>query len=835
MIGTSLPGPRTRAFVDWTLRNGKWIWLVALMLAVPATWRTANLYLHLRSDVEELLPREAPSVRALDELRGRMAGLQYLGVIVDTGDASRLAAGERFIDDLAARARTYPPELARAVRTGTAAESAFLRAHAPLYVDLGDLKAIRARIEARRDYEVARETGTALDDDTPAPSMDFNDIEKKYEGRLPKRGSTSGDRYSSKELHLTMLLIELGAFETGTSRGKELLERVKADAAALGGPGAYATGMRMGFTGDVAISVEELEALVADLAFSSVLVMCAVVGLLMYFFHWSRSIVVLIPPLLLAAVFAFTIASLPPFDVTELNSNTAFLGAIIVGNGINFGIILLARYAEERRRGSVKRDALVVAVHSARFGTLSAALCAGVAYASLISTQFRGFRQFGFIGGIGMIASWVMAFVCMPPLISWLDRSDRTKLTHKRTILTGGLARFVQNVPAQIVTIGLVVTVFALAKVGTFGLDQIETDISKLRRADTWDTGEGYWGRQMDALLGQYLTPTVLLTDTREQANALAVRLREDATQPPLAEGITEIRTIDDVLPTHQEGKIAETAAIREGLTPKIRSLIAPEKRDQIERLLGNEDLKPIALSDLPRTFTIGLVDRDGTVGRSVLVFPRPSKKLWQGPQLVALVSALREAGTAAGPRPARVAGYLPVSADILSSIQHDGALASGLAFAGVLSVIVFMFRRHIATLYVIVALTVGVLWLVAASMALEVKINFANFIALPITFGIGADYAMNMTARYVQDGRRDIMAAVRATGSAVTLCSLTTIIGYSSLLVAKNRALYLFGVLAVLGEVCCLAAAITLLPAALLLAQRWSGAPIGRPPSASR
>jgi uncharacterized membrane protein YdfJ with MMPL/SSD domain len=135
------------------------------------------------------------------------------------------------------------------------------------------------------------------------------------------------------------------------------------------------------------------------------------------------------------------------------------------------------------------------------------------------------------------------------------------------------------------------------------------------------------------------------------------------------------------------------------------------------------------------------------------------------------------------------------------------------------------------------------------------VKINFANFIAFPITFGIGVDYSVNVMSRYVQDGRRDVARTIRATGSAVALCSLTTIIGYSSLLVAENRALFLFGVVAVLGEVACLTAALTLLPALLVLMERrvrpghmggrgragaeaWavtgSGAPSTRPPSAS-
>src|SRR5439155_110889 len=83
-----------------------------------------------------------------------------------------------------------------------------------------------------------------------------------------------------------------------------------------------------------------------------------------------------------------------------------------------------------------------------------------------------------------------------------------------------------------------------------------------------------------------------------------------------------------------------------------------------------------------------------------------------------------------------------------------------------------------------------------------------------PITFGIGVDYAVNVMARYLRDGGRDVVAAVRGTGGAVGLCSLTTVIGYSSLLVAQNVGLFLFGLLAVLGEVCCLTTAVIVLPA---------------------
>jgi len=100
----------------------------------------------------------------------------------------------------------------------------------------------------------------------------------------------------------------------------------------------------------------------------------------------------------------------------------------------------------------------------------------------------------------------------------------------------------------------------------------------------------------------------------------------------------------------------------------------------------------------------------------------------------------------------------------------------------------------------------------------LGIKINFINFIAFPITFGIGVDYAVNVMARYLRDGERDVARAIRGTGGAVGLCSMTTIIGYSSLLVAQNVGLFLFGLLAVLGELTCLTTAVVVMPAVLQL-----------------
>jgi predicted RND superfamily exporter protein len=832
---TIRPSPKIRRFVAWTLRHGRTLWVVAILLAIPAGWRTVQLYGNLRSEVEQLLPGDAPSVLAINELRARMAGLQYLGVVIDVGAVDRrdrLEAGERLIDDLAARIRAYPKDLVSAVRTGFQAERDFVERHAAMLLELPDLQTIRGRIEDRIHWEYAHETGTLIDEDEPAPRVDFADIEGKYQSRLAGPALVD-NRFASPKLGLTLLLVEVGGFSTSAKKATELITRVRADLAALGGTAHYGPGMRVGFTGDVAISSEETAALVQDLTVSSLMVVGAVVLSLIAFYRWRRSVPALFLPLGIAVLMAFGLASLPPFNITELNSNTAFLGSIIIGNGINFGIIQLARYVEARRRGQSIEEALVVSLWGTRKGTLSAAVAAGVAYASLVAMQFRGFRQFGVIGGLGMLLCWVTTFLLGPPLIAWLDRgtvrADPAVPLNRSRRPMAVLARTVTGYPHVFVIAAAVLTVGAAMQVRHFGAGQLEYDFSRLRRRDTWTQGEGYWGAKMDTLLGRYLTPTVLLTDSKAEARAIAGKLREAMKHPPLDTMVASVRTVDDLMPPDEESKHVEIEAIRRKMTPRLRGRLSEDDKHRLDRLIGTGPAAPIGESEIPEVLTTGLRERDGTLGRAVLVFPNPTNALWRGSSISAFVNTLRHIaetplalGTP-GARAARVAGGPPLSADIFESMERDGPLASLLALLGVLLTVVVIFRGKLATPMVIGSLIVGVLWLLAAAVVLRVKINFVNFIAFPITFGIGVDYAVNVMARYLRDGSGDVGAAVRGTGGAVGLCSLTTIVGYSSLLVAQNVGLFLFGLLAVLGEITCLTTAVVVMPAVLQLLRRRS------------
>jgi predicted RND superfamily exporter protein len=161
------------------------------------------------------------------------------------------------------------------------------------------------------------------------------------------------------------------------------------------------------------------------------------------------------------------------------------------------------------------------------------------------------------------------------------------------------------------------------------------------------------------------------------------------------------------------------------------------------------------------------------------------------------------------------------IFAAMIEAIAHDGPIATVASFTAVALLTLVLLRGRAGALVVLGTLALGVLWMIGVAAMIGVKINFLNFIALPITFGIGVDYGANIYLRYRLEGRGSIGRTLRSTGGAVALNSATTIIGYGSLLLAHNRALVSFGALAILGEFACLAAALLILPAVLAIRDR--------------
>ena len=803
------------------MQRWRWVLVVAALLLAVTGYRTALTYGSLKSELEELLPASAPSVSALGELKRRLPGIRSLGVVMELDEAGRGADAQQFLQRLAERIRSYPPDLVRSVRTDSLAERRFAERYALQLLEPGDVRKLREAVEARRDFEVSRAMGSDLDDEDPErkpPKLPLDELKLKYQARFGVDAARKSDHFISADGRALALLVQTSSQSTGFEYDRRLLERVKADVAQLGGA---PSGTRLGYAGDVATRVEETQGLASDLGFSSAVVALLVFASLLWFYRSWAALLVLSLPLALGTCLGFALVALPPLSIRYLNTNTAFLGSIVLGNGINSGIMLLARIQEELGRGQNVRDAVTTSVSETFRATLAAALASAVAYGSLVFTDFRGFNQFGWIGGVGIMACWAAMYALMPPLCLLLGERLRPRsrgvVAPAGPSLSARLAALVMQ-HRRVVMVALV----ALAALSVSGLlarrgDWIEYDLSKLRRKDSWQSGERYWGKRLDAATGRYLTPSVIMTQRPQDVPLVEQRLHELQQQHGAGDLIAEVRSARQLLPETREAAIEEARALKAALTPRLLQQLSAAEREQLERALSPESLRPLQAADLPEAFAAGLREKDGQVGRSVLVFPKVGGGTWRAERLSGFARDVRGVSREVS---ATAAGPLLLSSDLADAMRADGPRVTLLSFSCVLLICMAAFgvvgrQAWLFSGLSVAMLLLGVTYMLGLLGFTGAKLNFSNFVALPITFGIAADYSINMLRRFQSEGESTEQRLSQTSG-ALVLCSAMTVIGWGALLLVQNQALFSFGVFAISGELTSLATAVLALPALL-------------------
>ena len=822
----------------------KWVrfsdrWRVAILtvtagVAALGLWGTVRLYADLRPDIAELLPARSRSALDLEEVTRRVGGFAEATIVLHGADEGTLAL---FADDLGEKLASAPPDLVRWVEYRVDGVRDFYQRRVLLFLSPADLVDLRDTLAARVAWEREAARGRARG---AAPDVEglLRRLEERAGGagggllaRFP-HGYYAGEvpgRKAGERLTALALLVRVAGAQDDYAKVLRLDRYLREAVASLDPKGA---GVEVAWGGFVASNILEHDALAEDLVLATLLVILAVAGAVWIYNRTWRALFGVGIPLLAGTFATFGLAELL---VGHLNSNTAFLGSIVVGNGINVGLILFARYLEERRHGRGPSEAMVVAVGTTWLATLTAALAAAVAYGSLLSTEFRGFNQFGLIGFIGLTFSWLFAYAVTPALaLAWERRGPFVASGEPpaRPLFTKAVAAIVERWPRATVLAAALLTLASIAAIARFGRDPLEYDFRKLRDQHALaEGGPGWWDQRVDAIFGDHLTPTVLLAKDEAEAAEIARRLEAHRAAHPDGT-LGQVLSVAALVPDRQEEKLPILREIRALATPENLAFLPPDRRMMIEAVLPPPDLAPFGARDLPVELRRQLTEVDGRVGTPVLVYAAGQMDVWNGRDVLRFADEIRSI-----PMPREgipMASGMLVFADVIKAIRQDGPRATWLSFAGVVALLLLAFgagRRSARSVrdagWVLLALVVGVTWFLGLAFAARLRLNMLNFIALPITFGIGVDYATNVIQRRRIDHARSIADVVRTTGGAVALCSLTTIIGYSSLLVARNQALISFGLLADLGEIACLAAALLALPALL----HWRELSAGRRP----
>ncbi len=807
---------RFLAIAGWLVAHRRAVLSVSLALAVASAWLASRLPLH--SDFADLLPPDAPSVRQLHALDARVQVPSTFMIGIESADpAARRAA----FSALRPRLEALPKQLVGGVVVDESTARQFVWRNRFLFIDKADLEAARDAI----DEQIV---GASLDDG------DGGGLDK-LRARLDaaKRATSEPSEMISKDGRLQLVLVRARFADADTARAGELIAALEAILAEVR---REVPGPSLGMTGDAISARAENLTLLRGMVLSTSFTVALVVGALALFYRTLRGVLALSLALAVGALSTFGFTKLA---IGELNLASAFLSSIVVGNGVNFGLLLLARWLEEKRAGRGGVEAIGRAMAGTAPGTIAAAAAAAVAYGSLATTTFRGFRHFGVIGGVGMLLCWIATFTVLPALLSVFDARVRVR---REVALGRWLAALSpRRSPWPVAGIALLVLVLVGGLSARFLThDPLEDDLKNLRSKTPELDVAAVWMAKFDRAFGYGITGGfAIAAPTRQQAPAIAERLRAfDRGKPDGEHLFNRIHVLDDLLPKEQADKLALLAELRAKIDRTLLPRAGEANRRTLLEVRPPDDLRAIGDADVPSELAWPFTERDGTRGRVVLANNGLAVDGWSVKSLEHFARTVRAMNLGDG---VLVGGSAFVFADMLESMARDGPRATALSAVGslVMVFVVLGFGRY--ALVTAACGLLGTLGLLSAAWAIGLKVNFLDFIALPITIGIGIDYAANVTSRARQrGGARAGRYALRRTGGVVLLCSYTTVVGYASLLFSANRGIHSFGLSAMIGELTCISTALLFAPslvdaAARLRARRPLGATEARASQPSR
>jgi predicted RND superfamily exporter protein len=780
--------------------------------------------LPLRTDLSNLLPAHERSVRDLEQIEGRTAALGLVLCAVASDDPARRA---RAAADLAGRIRQLDPSLVADVIVDDGAARTFIASHRFQFASLADLEAGRDALAARvrRAKLKANPLYVSLDDpqETAREEADEQTVIDRLRARLATAEGQEAQPHAmvSRDGRTQVLIVQAAFPSASVSMGERLVAALGATLEAAGR--AAGPDVQLGMTEDVVIAVAEHRAILGGMSIALILTVLVVGASMLLYFRTLGGLIALLGSLAVGTLATFGVVRV---TVGHLNSVTAFLSSIVVGNGINFGIIVLARYLEERRRGSPHEAALPLALRGSYTGTLAAATAAGIAYASLVITDFRGFRDFGVIGGVGMALCWVSSYTVLPALLSWFASRGRLRI-RPEPALGRWLSRLAFARPALVVAVAGALTASACAVAARYlASDPFEYNWQRLRSDSGMASQARRWMSRIDEAFGrQFVGGFMVGVDGAEQAAAVEKVLRSHAEDEP---GVApahalfrKVGSIQDFIPADQPEKLAVLDEIR-GLVDRSTSVLDRKDAAELQRFRPPDGLRPISMADIPEPLARRYVQRNGA--RGFLLFANQASRFdgWNGRDMLAFVDAVRRLDL---PPDTAFGGGAFIFADVLQAVRRAGPRATLAASIGVAAFTLFIVGVGAAAAITFACMLAGTALLIAGAAMLGVRVNFLDFVALPITLGIGVDYAVNVVARArgaaaggVPPPVSEILAT---TGGAVLLCSWTTTVGYASLLLSSNAGIRSFGITAILGEATCLLAALVLAPALLRVAGR--------------
>jgi uncharacterized protein len=509
-----------------------------------------------------------------------------------------------------------------------------------------------------------------------------------------------------------------------------------------------------------------------------------------------------------------------------LNLITVAFAAIIVGLGIDFAIHIYQRYHHERAGGKGAAKAVEIALTRTGTGVWTGGLTTIAAFLTLLLARIQGIVELGILVAAGLFFCLLTITLVLPAFLVWTERRGY-RYTPLRTWGLDHLTAFLRK-HYRLILICLIAFAVVGGYVGTKVRMVAGLEGFRPRGMEGMETLE----RMQAQFGGQGAGMTVLLKGVDinhllKEQEIVASALRDQYSDgilfvTHLAQFVPSIEQQRRVLMELREGMDYDKAARsfnkaleQEGLNPQAFS-----RTGEMLRGLAYQEA-PIppttVLQDLARTPLAEVVERyvkqegDGYRLRQEIRFDPATVDPQQMEKRIKEIAPEAEC----------TSNEL-IALQLRGMVKRDFTLLAPLALAVVLALLFLHFRNPRWVGMALTPLLAGVAYMLGASVLLGIELNPANAVAVPLILGIGIDDGIHIVHRYRE--KKDVESAVKLTGRAVIMTSLTTMVGFGSLSTSHFPALASMGHIALLGIGSCLLTSLLLLPSLLMLVGKKKG-----------
>ncbi len=834
---------------------------LALTLVVVAcglcVWLASRL--SISTDLSLLLPEHAPIIQRMNTVLERIG---TTGEVVVQIDSPSKEANIKFMEAAAPVLEDLPDVMFVHYHQ----DRTFFEDNALLYLSEDKLKEIEGEVRERIGSEVGKRMNLFGDDDGEGSNNGVagnagdgnnsgkkSDGEEKLAGTLFKGEDLPWANYNIDEYFLNhdgttaVMKVQPNGPPIDVDFCRQLLDSMQAAMASLQ-PTSFHPEMKFKFQGDYVQKLGELDSVKDDVALASSLCMVVIALCIIVFFRTFRSVVLIMIPLWVGALWTLGFASLA---VGRLNVISAFIVAILLGLGIDIGIHFYSRFLVEAKKGASLEDALVAILSRTGRAALTAAFTTAATFFMLVFADFRGFSEFGLIASGGILLSYVAVYATFPALLVLLERFWPSKARGKAAdagtdadaaadsrVEKGAsvpkLAKHRRPFPLAASIVVLIAGIgFAVYGAASFDKIPFEFDFGKLTRKSESREVKEKAAKQMKKankesysdILGNATFPNAIaLADSWDEAKLLhrALEAQTKVIDPENGKPyLPRFLTIWHFVPEQadQEARLKIIKRIKR-LVDRKMDILSGDDLERVNELYSFLEVeKTFGIEDLPHWVKKRFGEVDGeSFGKFAMLWGWGKKEDYLTASK--LFKAFGDITLENGKVVPVTANYF-ILKDVVDMAASDGVKVMILAVISVFLLLLADFRSWKKTFLSFGTITTGFLWAIAIFYLADVKWSFFNLCILPTVIGMGIDYAIHFMHRYYEEGRGSIGFVLKHSGLPLILTSVTTVAGFVGMMLADHYGLNSLGTVAVTGLAAACAATLIVLPALLAIDER--------------